>query len=125
MNYRKTIATILSSILVAAVLSSQAMGHAAAKKSNPADGAELTESPIEITVQFNGPAKLITMKVAGADGEALEIDVSNAKSVDGLVSVKIPALKPDSYTVMWRVMSVDGHPSAGKFTFKVLASDGS
>ena len=125
MHYKKTIATVLGSILIAAVLSSQAMAHAAAKKSNPADGAELSESPRELSIQFNGPAKLISVQLKGSDGDSLEIDVSEAKSVDGLVSVEIPPLDPDSYTVMWRVMSVDGHPSAGKFTFKVLAPDGS
>ncbi len=90
------------------------------KNSNPADGAELSESPNELSIQFNGPAKLISVKLTGSDGESLDVDVSGAKSVDGLVSVEIPALEPDSYTVIWRVMSVDGHPSAGRLRFKVL-----
>jgi methionine-rich copper-binding protein CopC len=41
--------------------------------------------------------------------------------VDGLVSVQIPPLQPDKYEVSWRVLSVDGHPVAGRFTFTIEA----
>lgn len=110
--------------LVGLALVSQATAHVTARQSFPEDGAVLTESPTELSIQFSDLAKLVSLELAGSNGEATKIDVSEAKSVDGLVSVQIPQLEPDKYKVSWRVLSVDGHPVAGKLTFTIEAADG-
>ena len=77
-------------VLLAAIsLTASAWGHASARRSSPEDGAVLTESPTEISIQFNGPAKLISLSITNAESETTKVDVSKATSVDGLATVAI------------------------------------
>ena len=117
MTLRKILFTLVGLALI-----SQAMAHVTPRKSIPEDGAVLTESPTQLSIQFSDLAKFISLELEGSDGEVTKIDVSEAKSVDGLVSVQIPTLQPDKYKVSWRVLSVDGHPVAGRFTFTIEAA---
>jgi copper transport protein len=122
MGHFMTVRKILFT-LVGLVLISQSMAHVTPRKSIPEDGAVLTESPTQLSIQFSDLAKFISLELAGSDGEVTKIDISEAKSVDGLVSVQIPLLQPDTYKVSWRVLSVDGHPVAGRFTFTIKTGD--
>jgi copper transport protein len=108
-------------LVVGLALISQAAAHVTPRKSIPEDGAVLSESPALVSIQFSDLAKFISLELAGSNGEVTKVDVSTAKSVDGLVSVQIPPLQPDKYEVSWRVLSVDGHPVAGRFTFTIEA----
>ena len=123
MTYKKITLTIVSSLLLVLALNSAAMAHVKAKETSPESGAVLTESPTELSIQFTGPAKLISLELTGSNSEVVKIDVSEATSVDGLVNVQIPPLSPDSYTVSWRALSIDGHPAKGSFTFTISAPD--
>ena len=119
MTVRKILITLVGLALV-----TQALAHVSASKSIPEDGAVLSESPTEVSIQFSDLAKLTSLELSGSNDEVTKIDISEAKSVDGLVSVQIPQLSPDNYTVSWRVLSVDGHPVSGKFTFTIKAPNG-
>ena len=125
MTYRKITFAIACSLLMNLALNPLAMAHVNANETNPESGAELTESPTEISIQFTGPAKLISLELTGSNAESVKIDVSEATSVDGLVTVQIPSLSPDGYTVSWRALSIDGHPAKGSFTFTISAPDSS
>jgi methionine-rich copper-binding protein CopC len=105
--------------IFAVLLASHAWAHASARTSTPEDGAVLSESPTEVVINFGGPAKLLSLTISAADGDPLSIDISNATSVDGRVSVAILPLAPNSYAVVWRAMGVDGHITSGKFKFDV------
>ncbi len=122
MNAKKIALTLLTISLLSPVLSSLAWSHATARISTPENGAVLSESPTEISIQFNGPAKLVSLTITGADGNPINIDISQATSVDGLVSVAIASLPADQYQASWRAMGVDGHVTAGKFSFEVSAA---
>lgn len=119
MNIKKIAQTLLTVALLSPVLSSLAWSHATARVSTPENGAVLSESPTEISIQFNGPAKLVSLTITGADGNPVNIDIAEATSVDGLVSVAITSLPADQYQVSWRAMGLDGHVTAGKFSFEV------
>ncbi len=109
-------------ILATLLLSTTAWAHATASHSVPEDGAVLSEPPTEVTIQFSGPAKLISLTITDHDGEATEIDVSNASSVDGLATVSIPVLQANSYRVIWRALGLDGHATTGRFGFVISSS---
>jgi len=85
----------------------------------------LAEATTVIAIQVSGPAELISLGLTGSNSELVKIDVSEATSVDGLVTVQIPSLSPDGYTVSWRALSIDGHPAKGSFTFTISAPDNS
>ena len=107
--------------LIALLLASLAWGHAIARNSTPKNGAILNEPPTQIVIQFGNAAKLVSLVVVAEDGARLEVEVSNATSVDGLVSVAVEPLAPDKYKVIWRAMGIDGHITAGNFGFEVSA----
>lgn len=109
------IAILFTTLLAASV----AWGHATMRESSPVDGAVLNEAPTELIIRFRGRAKLISLTVTGSDNEPVNIDMSNATSVDDAANVKIPPLQPDSYQVTWRAMGMDGHTTSGKFGFVV------
>ncbi len=119
MTVRQLLLALVASLLVGLTLISEAVAHVAAEKSNPEDGSVLTESPSELSIQYSDLAKLISLQLSGSNGGVTKVDISAAKSVDGLVSVQLPPLQPDNYEVSWRVLSIDGHPVAGSFTFTI------
>ncbi len=125
MTYKKITLAVASNLLLILALIPLAMAHVKAKETNPEGGAVLTESPTELSIQFTGPAKLISLELTGSNSEVVKIDISEATSVDGLVNVQIPPLSPDSYTVSWRALSIDGHPAKGSFTFTISVADSS
>ena len=125
MTHRKITLVIACCLLMNSALNPLAMAHVKAKETNPESGAVLTEAPTVISIQFTGPAKLISLELAGSKSELVKIDVAEATSVDGLVTVQIPPLSPDGYTVSWRALSIDGHPANGSFTFEISAADSS
>jgi methionine-rich copper-binding protein CopC len=112
-----------STALIMVLLTSLAWGHATARNSTPKNGATLNESPTQIAIQFGNAAKLVSLVVVADDGERLDVDVSNATSVDGKVSVAVDPLAPNKYKVIWRAMGIDGHITAGDFSFEVLAPE--
>lgn len=102
-----------------------AWGHAALMRSTPAQGAVVTRSPERVRLWFNEPLEAKFARVSVWDGQAKQIDQQ-----DGLVgpedpkalSVGIPTLGPGTYTVRYRVLSVDGHVVEGAFRFTVRAA---
>ena len=107
----------------ALLLASTAWGHATAQTSNPENGAVLNQSPSELVIQFGAAAKLVSLTISTPGNEPVNVDISSATSVDGRVSVEIEPLTPDSYTVNWRAMGLDGHVTSGKFAFSISAPD--
>ncbi len=102
-----------------------AWGHAALVRSTPAQRAMLARSPDRVRLWFNEPleAKFATVSVWDAKGGQVD-------QQDGLVgaddpktlSVGVPLLGPGTYTVKYRVLSVDGHVVEGSFRFTVRSS---
>ncbi len=115
----------LSALAVMSLMLSASLswGHASAKKTIPENDAVLSESPTELAVDFGAPAKLLSLTVAAESMDPIKIDISNATAVDGWVNVDIEPLLPNTYKVSWRAMGLDGHITAGEFTFTVSSSN--
>lgn len=99
-----------------------AWGHAALVRSTPAQRAMLARPPDRVRLWFSEPleAKFAAVSVWDASGKQID-------QQDGLVgpedpkamSVGIPTLGPGTYTVKYRVLSVDGHVVEGSYRFTV------
>ena len=48
-----------------------------------------------------------------------QINVTEVRSSDGVVTAVLPSIEPGGYVVTWRVESDDSHPIGGAFTFGV------
>ena len=96
--------------------------HALLVKSAPARRAVLTRSPERVQLWFNEALEPAFARLTVLDSRGARVDRGDA-SVEPddpkLLSVKLPALEPGTYTVKLRVLSVDGHVVESEFSFTV------
>lgn len=93
-----------------------AEGHAVLLKTEPASRGLVQEPPEEVTLSFS---ERVNLKLGGVDVFAPSgARVSRPAAVEEsrLVS-PVHAEKRGTYAVSWRVISADGHPVRGAFTF--------
>lgn len=96
--------------------------HATLIKSDPPRRAALTESPKHVQLWFNEEIEsnyaLIT--VLDSDGNSVS-DEKPASVPDDLKSVVLamPEIGPGSYTVEYRVLSIDGHVVESNYSFRI------
>lgn len=108
--------------LVALLLPARALAHATPVSIQPADGGVVSVGPSTVRVFFDEgirPEPGIRA-VRNTGGSVLD----GAARVEGGRELVIPlrsGLSPGGYTVLWRVLSEDGHPVAGVTTFAVGA----
>jgi len=122
-----------------------ALAHAGLEASNPADGA-IISAPQEIVLTFVEPIEtmfsvfeLHQLDVApdashdlhaqaahDAMTHAFNMDATSLRATEMLttgqsatVTLALPELAPGSYSLMWRVLSVDSHPSQDFITFVI------
>lgn len=121
-------ATLLAALLLAAVavwgLASPAAAHDELVSSDPAAEATLDALPDTLTLSFSG-------ELLGGD-DANEVQVTDAAGtilndgpavVDGTtVTQGLAGAASGSIQVLWRVVSSDGHPISGEFSFTVAGA---
>nr|WP_067470525.1 copper resistance CopC family protein [Nocardia amamiensis] len=104
--------------IVAVLTAGTASAHSALASSDPADGTEIATAPPRVNLTFNEPIQsaFANLTVTGPDGQRWE---RSQPHVDGtVVSVDLDGLGPvGQYTVGFRVVSADGHPVSGSYTF--------
>ncbi|MFD8863220.1 copper resistance protein CopC [Streptomyces sp. NPDC059590] len=108
---------------VAVATAPPAAAHTGLTGSAPDDGATVATSPARVSLSFNDPmdARYSRVAVTGASGRSV---TTGAPKVDGrTVSQALTAELPAGrYTVGYRVISADGHPVSGSYTFTVAAA---
>ncbi len=96
-----------------------AYAHAYLISTSPAEGAVLTEAPERITLRFNEPVEVPTDGVRLFNRAGQRVDMQRAQSEADVVAFDAGVLDEGAYIITWRVVSDDGHPVAGMFTFAV------
>ena len=97
-------------------------GHAYLVKSSPTRRAALSSPPTRVVLWFNErlEAQFSQLSVWNAEGQQVdEGDVQVGPDDGKRLSVGIPTLPAGSYTVKYRVLSVDGHIVEAEFPFTV------
>ncbi len=98
-----------------------ASAHAQLVKSSPIAGIDLPSSPTEVVLTFSEAVEVApgAIRVFGEQGERVDAGaVSQPES--NLARIGLDDLPKGGYVVAWRVLSADGHPAQGAFTFQVL-----
>jgi copper transport protein len=108
-------AALLLTILLAAA-GEDAHAHAVLVESTPVDGAALASAPDRVTLQFNEPVRVISLRLVDESGRATPL-APDPETAPDRVAASLPSLSPGSYVVSWRLLSVDGHPVAGTAFF--------
>jgi copper resistance protein C len=97
-------------------------GHAYLVKSSPARRAVLSNPPARVALWFNErlEAQFSQLSIWNAEGQQVDGGDVQVGPDDGKrLSVGIPTLPAGSYTVKYRVLSVDGHIVEAEFPFTI------
>ncbi|WP_404432447.1 copper resistance protein CopC [Microbacterium lacus] len=106
-------------------IAAPASAHDELVSSDPANGATLDVAPEALTLTFsaniNAEPTATEVQVTDASGTAL---AGTPSVLDNVLTVPIDAAGDEAsgaITVLWKVVSSDGHPIAGEFGFTVTA----
>jgi copper resistance protein C len=101
---------------------SSAFAHAFLDRAVPAVGSTVHGAPTSIRVWFTQDIEpaFSTIKLQDAKGgELAAADKAVDPSDRSLMQLPVPPLRPGTYRVKWRVLSIDSHVTEGDFTFNV------
>ena len=99
------------------------LAHATLIEGTPADGSVLATALAEITLHFDEPVDLISIRLIGPTGATVP-PLADAVALGAIVRAGYPSALPRGlYLVSYRVTSADSHPVAGTITFTIGNSD--
>lgn len=113
----------LALALVVCVLStSVAAGHAVLQRAEPRVEGKLKRAPDEVRLYFTERLEPAYSALRVLDDRGQQVDrrdsrVDRANPV--LLRATLPPLPPGTYTVRWRVLSIDADVTEGNFTFRI------
>ncbi|HEX9141110.1 MAG TPA: copper resistance CopC family protein, partial [Gaiellaceae bacterium] len=105
--------------LVALALPGEAWGHATLLRTVPADGSVLAAPPATVQVFFDEAVRTSSGIKAVRNGGGSVLGGKPRVAGHRLVVPLQPGLPDGDYTVLWRVLSDDGHTLAGVMAFGV------
>ena len=115
-------AVFIGVVLVALVLPASAFAHAALLKTVPSASVTVDTSPKQVTLLYSEAVEprfaIVSVTDANATSETTGPPARDPANADQL-DVPLKQLRQGWYLVVWRVISVDGHPVRGAFTFAV------
>ncbi len=124
---RRTITTLAAFCVAATtvlVAAPTASAHDELLSSQPADGEVVTTPPEAIVLKFSADLILTGAEIA-VTNPGRKLVTTGPVTVSGSeVTTTLPSdLESGDYAVSWRVVSSDGHPITGDFTFTRDAAD--
>jgi len=99
-----------------------AFAHSGLQRAEPPVESTLKRPPKELKLYFSERLEPAYSKVRVEDGQGGRVDRDDSRvdrSNPLLLRVTLPPLAPGTYTVIWRVLSVDSHITEGRYTFRV------
>ena len=111
----------LLAVIALLALPGAALAHAMLDRAMPPVGSTVASSPKEIVLSFTEPVEpaFSSIEVRSEAGAAMQDGKASVGAKRTQLRVALKALPPGSYTVIWRVLSVDTHRTQGDFTFHV------
>ena len=111
---------MIAATLAALLLGNQAAhAHAMLDHATPTVGSTVAPAPKEVVLSFtsNLEPAFSSIDVKSASGGAVQAGKASVNGAQMRVGLK--SLPPGTYTVNWKVLSVDTHRTQGNFTFRV------
>jgi methionine-rich copper-binding protein CopC len=99
-----------------------ARAHAFLDRAEPGVGSTLAAPPSQVRILFTEALEPAFSAIAVTDAQGHHVEEGKARVDAGnpmMLEVGLAPLTPGTYTVRWRVISVDTHPTEGNFTFTV------
>jgi hypothetical protein len=118
----------ISLIALALAISQPASAHDAMVSQSPGQGETVTAGPFDIRLEFSDTPMAVgegsgnEISIKGPSGE---VEYSGCLPIEGNFGVlRVDLDQAGTYSVGWRVVSSDGHPISGEFTFELENSSG-
>ena len=116
-------AALALTLLALVVTAAPASAHASLESTVPSAGSQVDEPPDDVLLTFTERVEATLGAVRVYDSNADRVDSGDAGHPDGNGDQVVQSLPDDlvdgSYVVTWRVVSADGHPIHGAFTFQI------
>jgi hypothetical protein len=109
-------------LILALLVPDLGWAHAYLVKSSPARRAILIRAPTEVQLWFNERLEPAFSRLSVWDGDGQPVDLGDAQvgpEPTRLTVRLLQPLKPGTYTVKFRVLSVDGHIVEDQFPFTI------
>lgn len=112
----RALAALVTWVLLSLLTAAPASAHAVMVGTSPSDGDVVQSAPHAVIITFNEPVEIRQVSLVGSIGPtALAAHLVNAE-----IHAPLPAgLDDGTYVVNWRVVSEDGHPIGGAFSFSI------
>ena len=113
----------LSLALAACALTTTvAAGHAVLQRAEPRVESKLKRAPDEVKLYFTERLEPAYSAFRVLNDQGVQVDRRDSR-VDranpALLRATLPPLRPGTYRVQWRVLSIDGDVTEGAFTFRI------
>ncbi|AJT43180.1 hypothetical protein UM93_15030 [Psychromicrobium lacuslunae] len=108
---------VLFSLLLSAPAAS---AHDSVESTSPANGAKIASMPEQVSLTLNNTPAAIGSKIEVKDASGTNWASGEVSVLDKVASEQLkPGAPAGQYTVNWRLVSSDGHPIDGSFSFTV------
>jgi methionine-rich copper-binding protein CopC len=115
-----TVRRLLGALVFLIASAEPASPHAFVDASVPADRSTVREAPREVTVRFTESVELEFSRITVKSGAGETVSTGPIRQPAGnTLTVGLKALGPGSYTIEWRVLSVDTHVTDGVLRFTI------
>jgi copper transport protein len=112
----------LVATIAALVAPAAASAHATLSKTSPSASVTLPRPPAQVSLSYSEPIEARFAIVSVTDATGKQVTAGSPHGATGDPATLVTRLKPIPsgwYLVYWRVVSADGHPVRGAFTFAV------
>ncbi|MEX0914160.1 MAG: copper resistance CopC family protein [Demequina sp.] len=118
-GYRTGAAAVVGALLLAVLAGTPAMAHTQLADSSPAEGETVTSLDV-VRLEFSGDLLDIGagLRIQHGTGGETQLDVEFPEPT--VVAAEVPELADGEHTLVWRVVSSDGHPIEGVIEFSVV-----
>jgi len=99
-----------------------ALGHAVLQRSEPRVESKLKRAPEEVKLYFTERLEPAYSSVRVVNDRGQQVDRGDSRvdrSNPSVLRATLPSLPPGTYTVMWRVLSIDADITEGGFSFRI------
>jgi copper transport protein len=112
---------LVAALALALGPASPAHAHAALESSVPAPSSILDAPPTDIALDFDEPVTVQAgaIRLLDGSGKDIALGLPEKASDPTIVTAAVPDIPNGTYVIAWRVISQDGHPADGAFTFDV------
>jgi copper resistance protein C len=119
---RSIVTPVLMAGLVLIAAGPPARAHAFLDHASPPVGSTIAAPPAILRLSFTQELEPAFSNVSVTNQAGQRVDLGNVQVPPGMpaeLRVGLRPLPPGTYTVNWRVVSVDTHPTEGRFQFTI------